>query len=359
MAVKRKKKTVKNPGTAGKLLILGGLILLIIGGIKIYLGYREIYGPNVRIENGAKQAHLYIHSGADFGEVLSILCSKDLITDSSSFVWLAKKTGYAERIHPGHYIIENNMSNKALINLLKSGRQTPIKLRFQNIRTQNELAGVIAKQIEADSLSILRYLKDDALVSRFGLNHDNSLALFIPNTYEFYWNTETSSFIERMFRENKKFWNDDRMVKAEELGLSPVEVYILASIVDEECLYKAEEPIIAGVYMNRLHKGMRLQADPTVRFAVGDFTITRILKKHLDIDSPYNTYKYAGLPPGPIYLPSISAIDAVLSNQKNDYLYFCAKEDLSGHHNFSKNIEQHLHYARLYQRALNKRNIMN
>lgn len=341
-----------------KWLLLAGLLVLIVLGIRIYVGYRSIYGPNVRLEKDKKQVHLYIPSGAGFDKVLSLLVSQHIISDSSSFLWLAKKSGYVNKVHAGHYLVKNNMSNRELINMLKAGRQTPVNVRFQNIRTRYQLAGILSHQLEADSLSILRFLNDNSLMARFGFTSENALALFIPNTYEFYWNTETPELMERMFREYKKFWNDDRLGEAKALGLTPSKAYILASIVDEECLIRTEEPVVARVYLNRLKKGMRLQADPTVKFAWGDFTITRILKKHLDIDSPYNTYKYYGLPPGPIYIPSISAIDAVLKPDQNDYLYFCAKEDFSGYHYFAKTMEQHLANARLYQRALNKRKIM-
>jgi UPF0755 protein len=357
MSGTHKKNKTRKTGRFGQWLLLAGVLLILVAAVRIYIAYKDIYSPNVLLQKEKKQAHLYIPTGAGFDAVLSQLISEDVITDSASFVWLAKKSGYINKVHPGHYLVKDRMSNKELINMLKTGMQTPVRVRFQNIRTRNQLAGALGAQLEADSLTILQFLNDNALMARFGFTAENAMAMFVPNTYEFYWNTGTPALMERMYKEYQTFWNEEREQAARAISLTPVEVHILASIVDEECLVRKEEPVIASVYLNRLRKGMRLQADPTVRFALGDFTINRVLKKHLEIESPYNTYKYAGLPPGPIYLPSISAIDAVLHPEKNDYLYFCAKDDLSGYHNFSKTMEQHLRYARLYQKALNKRGI--
>ncbi len=249
------------------------------------------------------------------------------------------------------------MSNTQLVNRLRSGEQAPVSLIFNSIRTKQQLAGRIGKQLEADSVALLKLLNDKAFVKKLGFTADNILCLFIPNTYEFFWNTGPEQFISRMAKEYKRFWNEDRTGKLEKIGLKQSEASILASIVEMESTKNDEKPIIAGVYINRLKKGIKLEADPTLIFALGDFTIQRVLNKDLQFDSPYNTYKYAGLPPGPISLPSIVSIDAVLSPVHHNYLFFCAKADLSGYHNFSATLQQHIRYAREYQAALNKMNI--
>jgi UPF0755 protein len=241
--------------------------------------------------------------------------------------------------------------------MLRSGRQEAVNLVFNNIRTNEQLAGKLGKQIEADSSSLIMFFNNPQLLADFNTSPEELRLLFIPNTYKIWWNTSPEKLMQRMKDEYEKFWNEEREAKANEAGLSRKEVSIIASIVEEETNKKDERPTVASVYVNRVRKGMLLQADPTVKYAVGDFTIKRVLNKHLTIDSPYNTYKYTGIPPGPICIPSISSIDAVLENKQTDYLYFCAKEDFSGYHNFAKNLEDHLANARIYQKALNKRKI--
>jgi UPF0755 protein len=250
------------------------------------------------------------------------------------------------------------MNNEDMLRMLIAGRQEPIKLTFNNIRTREQLAEKISSQIEASESDLRRILADEMFLSSLGYNKENVMSIFIPNTYEFYWNTSAEQFIQRMSREFTKFWSTEKKEKSAAIGLSPIEIIILASLVDEETDKADEEPRIAGVYINRLNKHILLQADPTVRYALGDFTISRILKKHLEIESPYNTYIHAGLPPGPISIPSIAAINAVLNYEKHSYLYFCASDDFSGYHHFSKTIEQHMQYARQYQNALNRHRIM-
>jgi UPF0755 protein len=241
--------------------------------------------------------------------------------------------------------------------MLKLGLQKPLKLTFNNIRTPQQLAGRISQQIEADSLSILALLTSDHVASSYGFDKTTIIAMCVPNTYEFYWNTNAKGFLDKMQKEYERFWNDERKSKAFKLGLTKVEISTLASIVEEETRFNIEKPKVAGVYINRLNKGIPLQADPTVKFAVGDFALRRILTKHLEIDSPYNTYKFRGLPPGPIRCPSISSIDAVLNAEKHSYLYFCAKADFSGYHDFAKTLTEHNRNAEAYRRALNKERI--
>ena len=249
------------------------------------------------------------------------------------------------------------MSNRDLINMIKSGNQDAVKLKIHNLRKKENFAAYLAQNLEVDSLSFISAMDSTALITKYGFNQDNFYAMFIPNTYEVNWNTQPVDFIERMHKEYDKFWTAERKQKAASLNLSPIQVHILASIVDAEALYDKEMPIIAGLYLNRLNKGILLQADPTVIFANDDFTVKRVTGKLLQVQSLYNTYKYAGLPPGPIMMPSINAIDAVLNRQQNDYIYMCAKEDFSGYHNFAATKEQHNINAKKYREALNQRNI--
>lgn len=216
---------------------------------------------------------------------------------------------------------------------------------------------MVAQKLETDSASVMKLLDSAAYVEKLGFDTNSVYAMFIPNSYEIYWNTSAEKFISRMNDEYQKFWNDDRKAKAKNIGLSPIQVSIMASIVDAEALHDKEMPAIAGLYMNRYNKGMRLEADPTVIYANNDFNIRRVLNKHLRKVSPYNTYLNKGLPPGPIAMPSIKAIDAVLDYSKHDYIYMCAKEDFSGYHAFASSLQQHLVNARKFQKALNERNI--
>jgi UPF0755 protein len=275
----------------------------------------------------------------------------------TSFEWVAQKKKFTLKIRPGRYRITDGMSNNELVNLLRSGKQEPVRLILQNVRTPEELAGKVAAQIESDSLSILNLMRDPGYLSEFGAGPATVFALFIPNTYEFLWNTTADQFIRRMYKERQKFWNDERLTLMSLEGLTIPGVITLSSIIEKETAKNAEKQVIAGVYMNRLRKGWPLQADPTLIFAWNDYTIKRVLNKHKEIDSPYNTYKHTGLPPGPICLPSVSSIDAVLNYEKHDYLYFCAKEDLSGYHNFAVTLAEHNRNAERYQAALKRLNI--
>ncbi|NQY08331.1 MAG: endolytic transglycosylase MltG [Flavobacteriales bacterium] len=332
------------------------LLIMLCGTAMAYELYSMIYAPRVSL--GDKDTdYLYIPSNSSFEDVIKLLYQRELISDQTSFKYLASWKNYKE-VHSGKYMIKKGMSHNDLVNLLRSGVQEPIKVIINNIRTVEELAGKVAKQLEADSTSIVSLLKDAKYLNKINVKKIEVLALFIPNTYQIYWDTSAKEFIERMQGEHKCFWTSDRTDKAEKAGLTKVEVAVLASIVQKETSKKDEKPRVAGVYMNRLDKGMKLQADPTLIYALGDFLIKRVLNKHKLIDSPYNTYMYAGLPPGPICLSEISSIDAVLNYESHSYIYFCAKEDFSGYHNFAKTYAQHLLNARRYQRELNKRKIL-
>jgi UPF0755 protein len=332
------------------------LIVFGIGALWVYQIYKDIYKPNVVIKEG-KETYLYIPTGSQYTDVLKSLHENRYVKDTASFSWLAKRMGYTTRVKPGRYLIEYNMHNRELISMLRSGVQKPVKVVFHNIRTTNQLAGVIAKQIEADSVSLVRILNTQSRAENYGFSKETFIAMFIPNTYELYWNTSAEDFCDRMLKEYKKFWNSSRREKAGKIDYSPVEITTIASIVEEETQYNPEKPVIAGVYINRLKKGMALQADPTVKFAVGDFSIKRVLNKHTEYQSPYNTYRQPGLPPGPICIPSISSINAVLNYQRHEYLYFCAKDDFSGAHAFAKTLQQHNINADAYRKALNRNRI--
>jgi len=279
------------------------------------------------------------------------------LNDVGSFSEAAAKMDLDQRLKPGRYKLAKGMNNRSLINLIKAGNQDPVKLKFHNIRKKEEFAAYLSKSLESDSLAFIKVLDSAALVEKYGFTVDNSYTMFIPNTYEMYWNTTPLEFFDRMQKEYTKFWTAERKQKAAALNLSPQQVTILASIVDGEALYDKEMPSIAGLYLNRLNKGILLQADPTVIFANGDFTVKRVTGPLLRVESKYNTYKYAGLPPGPIMMPSINAIDAVLNHEHNNYIYMCAKADFSGYHAFAETKAQHEINAKAYRAALDKRNI--
>ncbi len=340
------------------IVIVFFLVLLLTVLVAAGSMYNRIWRSNVHLSAG-KEMDLYIPTGSGFEEVLQLLAEYDVLRDTSSFRWLAFQKNYPNHVHPGRYKIRDGLNNNQLIGLLRSGRQEPVQLVFNNIRTPQKLAGIVAAQIEADSVGILSIFHDSALLAEHQLTPETVYGVFIPNTYEIYWNTSPSEFLERMIREYRIFWNERRLALARNIGLSPMEVMTLASIVDEETLKTDEEARIAGLYMNRLKQGIRLQADPTVKFAAGDMGITRVLKKQLSLESPYNTYRHGGLPPGPIVIPSVSAIEAVLNYERHNYLYMCAREDFSGYHNFASTLSQHNKNARSYQNALNRRKIFN
>jgi UPF0755 protein len=352
------KKSPKRKSSFFLRIVFSILFLAILSGFFLFLNtYKKIYQSNVVLDP-SKPSYIFISTGSSLEDVVNTLYESNLIRERSSFEWLAEKKNYRNHVRPGRYRIQDGMSNNQLINMLRSGKQEPVRLTFHNLRTLAQLAGIAGSQLEADSLQIMKLLKDPSYLKEFGYTPQSVPALFVPDTYEFFWNTSASGFIERMKKEHDRFWNRSRQTLLEKTGLTRAEVSILASIVEEETNKKDEYPVIAGVYMNRLRRGMRLQADPTVKFANNDFSMKRVLKKHLEKDSPYNTYKYAGLPPGPIRLPSRAAIDGVLNYQTHQYLFFCAKDDFSGYHAFAKTLQEHNRNARRYQQALNKRRIL-
>ena len=358
MSARKVSKAKKKTGsTFGKKVLWAFLGLIIIGAISAgWVAYKSIFYSNVYLGE-QNYRFFYVHTGDDFEDVLQNLKKEGVLREESTFKWLAIQKGYPDKIRPGRYRISAGMSNNKLVNMLRAGLQEPVRLVITQARTLPELSGRIGALLECDSLSILNQLQDDQFLKAYGLNRKNALAFFIPDTYEFYWNTSSEELLKKMGDYFQKFWTAERLSKAAALKLNAGEVATLATIVQQESNYKPERPTIAGVYLNRLRKGMRLQADPTVVYAVGDFTIRRVLKEHLSYDSPYNTYLYAGLPPGPIALPSKEAIDAVLNAEKHPYLYFCAKSDFSGKHAFAANLTEHDRNASKFRKALNARKI--
>ncbi len=341
-----------------RLSMFGIFAALLIALYILFRIYKTLFLPAVDIHSSTDKI-LFIKTGSEYAQVISELNKLQILSDAKGFEWLAKKKNYAANIHPGRYRIEKNMTNNQLLNMLRSGTQEPMMVTFNNIRSLADLAGVIDRQLEPDSLEFLAALRDTAIISRYGFTSESFPAMFIPDSYEFYWNTTPKKFIEKMSAGYISFWSKGRYAKAVEMGFTPIEISTLASVVDQETLSDSENPRIAGVFVNRIKAKIPLQSDPTIIFALRDFTMRRVLTKHKSIESPYNTYLHRGLPPGPISIPSVSAIDGVLNYEKHSYLYFCAKDDFSGYHNFAKTLAQHNENARSYQKALNRRKIYN
>lgn len=326
------------------------LLLSILGISFSFYGFQMVYTPNLQV--GKENRILIIPEGANFKDLQKELHEGNYVQDLVSFSFLAKLMGYAEHIKPGRYIIEKDMNNIQAIRLLRSGKQDPVKVTFNNVRLISDLSEKITRNLEMSPAEFEAALVKFAMNNSDGFTKDNVMAMFIPNTYEMFYNVSPDGLITKMNAEYKKFWSEERLADAKKIGFTPLEVSVLASIVQAESIRPDEAPVIAGLYINRLRKGIPLQADPTLVFAVGDFSLKRVLNEHKAIDSPYNTYKYQGLPPGPINLPEIRSLDAVLNYSPSDYLYMCAKEDFSGRHNFTSDYQQHMNNAIRYQRAL-------
>jgi len=343
----------KKSSSVKKYIIAFVAVIIIALGLTGLFYYLKYFGANVT----DKQEYLYIHTGANYQDVYKTIKEEGIVKDTTSFNWAAQNMKYTTRVKPGRYHLVSGMSNRRLINMLASGTQEPVTLNFHNLRLKEEFAGFVSKKIEPDSTSIIRLLDSADFLKQYGFTPDNVYAMFIPNTYQVYWNNTPEKFFKRMYANYEKFWTPERKQKAESIGLSPIQVSVLASITDAEALHDDEMPTIAGLYLNRLKKGMKLESDPTVIFAKQDFTIKRVLNKYLSFDSPYNTYLHTGLPPGPIMMPSVNALNAVLDYKKTDYIYMCAKADFSGYHAFATNVADHLVNAHKFQQALNERNI--
>lgn len=312
--------------------------------------------PNYQVDE-KKGFALLIPKGATFQTVWDSLNAHKIVRDELSFKFLAKLLKFHENVHEGRYMITAEMGNYELLKKLRSGRQDAIRLTFNNIRLKKDLVHKIGNRFQFDSLTFSNMLNDSAVARKYGFTSETIMCMFLPNTYEIYWTVTPNEFFDTMHGWYQKFWTEDRKQKAAAIGLTPIQAQIMASIVEAETKKPDEKPRVAGVYMNRLNAKMPLQADPTVVFAHQDFTIKRVNSTLTSIKSPYNTYKVIGLPPGPINLPDLKSIDAVLNYEHHKYMYFCAKEDFSGYHNFAESFEDHLNNARIYQDALNKLNI--
>ena len=332
-----------------------GFVLLLIGAIAGYMGYKWIFEPNTNI---SEPYELYIKSQTTYEELQNQLITDSVLVNSWSFTQVSKLMKYGpDQIPSGRYIIQPDWSNKQIISALRAGRQSPIKLTISTARTVEDIAGVVAKKIEPDSTEIMALFKDASLIEEYGFTSETIISMIIPDTYEMYWNTDAKGFFSKMKDEYDKYWikYTDQL---ESLDMTKSEIATLASIVQKESNTKSEKPTIAGVYLNRLEQGIKLQADPTVVFGIGDFTIRRVLNRHLAQDTPYNTYLHEGLPPGPICMPSKSSIEAVLNAEKHDYLFFCAKPGYNAGHAFATSNQQHERNAAVYRKWLNQERIL-
>lgn len=316
--------------------------------------YYYFFSKQFRI---TQTTYIYIDRDDNIDSVYAKVIEAGQPKSMYGFKYLAEKDDYANRIRTGRYAIKPGDNMRYVFRRLSMGYQSPINLTVASVRTVGRLARAVSRQLMIDSLDIAQVMADSAYLTKMGYTEETLPALFIPNTYEVYWDMSAEAFMQRMKKEHAAYWNDKRLKQAKDIGLTPEEVATLASIVEEETANNAEKPMVAGLYINRLHKGMLLQADPTVKFGLQEFGLKRILFKHLEVDSPYNTYKNAGLPPGPIRIPSIQGLESVLNYAKHNYIYMCAKEDFSGTHNFAATLAQHQANARRYQQALNKRKI--
>ena len=329
-------------------------VLLVVVGLIGYSYYQTIFGEIVE-----KDGAIYIRKNDNVGDIKKNLI--EFIGDENKFFWLAEKKKFSKP-KAGKYVLTKGMSLNDVINLLRSGNQTPIKLSFNNQDTLEKFSGRIAEQIEADSIEILNAFKETLFLEENKLTDSSVLGILIPNTYEFYWNTSAEEFRNRMFKEYHRFWNKDRLAKASALKMTPSEVMTLASIVQKETAKTIERPVVAGLYLNRIKKGIPLQADPTIIYILKqkngqDFIVKRVLYKDLEIKSPYNTYLNRGIPPSLIAMPDISSIDAVLNYQKHNYLYMCVNVDKLGYHAFASTLKQHNRNAKKYQHWLNRQGI--
>jgi UPF0755 protein len=342
-----KKKTSK----VRYFVALAGLLFVCFS----YYPYQSFYTPNVQVQKG--DFILYIPTGANFNTVKDSLEKNDVLHNVLSFAFVAKFMGYQEKVKPGRYLLQKNSSNLTAIRKLRSGQQEPMNFTFNNIRQKKDLAEKLGEKMELPAAEFLKVLNDPKIVGEYGFDTNTVFSMFIPNTYKVFWTMKPEEFMKKMNREYKKFWNEERLAKAKAAGLTPLQVSTIASIVEAETNKDSEKPRIAGVYINRLKTDMPLQADPTVKFALQDFTIKRVTQDHTKFDSPYNTYKYTGLPPGPINMPSTVSLDAVLNYEKHKFIYFCASPNEIGYHDFAENYRDHINNANRYRKYLDKQKI--
>ena len=324
-----------------KIIAITSVIVVIVGSVYAYFTYQEIFSVNTKFSEG--EVAVYVPTGADFNKVKELVAP--YVDNMERFEMVAEKKEYPKYVKAGKFILTKGMNSNDLINAMR--QPVTVNLSFNNQETLQRAVGRIAQQIEPDSLQLLEAFTDKAFLEENGFNEDNVLSIFIPNTYEFFWNTTSTKVRDKLIKEYRKFWTPERLAKAEAQGLTPLQVSALAAIVHKETVKNDERPRVAGVYLNRFHKGIKLEADPTVIYSIkkesGDFdqVIKRVFFKDLLTDSPYNTYKYGGLPPGPIAMPDVTAIDAVLNPEKHNYIYFCASVTNFGYHEFAVTAAQH------------------
>ncbi len=332
-----------------KKTILVVLLLIILAAGTIAW---KILGPATNFDG--KNYYLLIKTGSTYEDVVATLEKDKVLNSLTFFSWVAHRVDYPQKVKAGKYNIKSGMSLLNIVRMLKNGQQEPVNLVITKLRTKEDLASLTGRKFECDSLAFIRYLNNADSLKQFGLDTSTVMTAVFPNTYTYFWNTTPFRIFSKMRAEHDAFWTSERMQLAKEHGLNQQTAYILASIVEEETVKKDDKGKIASVYLNRISNGMRLGADPTVKFALRDFGLKRIYQKHLQVESPYNTYKVAGLPPGPICTPSQETIDAVLNAPTTTYLYFVAKADFSGYSNFSSTLEEHSKFAKEYQQALDK-----
>ncbi|KUG06800.1 endolytic transglycosylase MltG [Solirubrum puertoriconensis] len=328
------------------------VVLLIAGGIGLYGAWRVLWRPNVE-PSPFGPAYLYIRTGGTYQDVLDSLERHELLLEPATFAWLAEHKGYPAQVRPGRYLLESNLGNAALLEKLMQGQQDTVEFVLDAFKYKPQLARQMQRQLEADSTQLRRLLNQQATLQRqYRVDTTTVLTLFIPGRYRFVWNTSAQQFLDSMAAHHRRFWSAERQRRADSLRLSPTQVHVLASIVQRETAKPEDKPVIAGVYLNRLRRGMRLQADPTLLWAIGNFGVKRVLNKDKLVDSPYNTYKQKGLPPGPITSANRQSLDAVLKPAQHDYLFFCARAGGSGYSDFAASYAEHKKNARKYQRWL-------
>ncbi len=340
-----------------KKIIRWSLLLFLLGLLAgSGIGYWLFFKANVDT-HGSNAEYLYVPTGTDFEGLVTILSSKKQLASAQSFRWAAQIKKFT-KVKSGRYRLFAGMNNNFLINKLRAGIQEPVVVNLNAIHTKEQLAGRLGRKLELDSTVVMAWLNNAENFKKWGFSSRNIMAMFMPQSYELLWTISLPELMEKLHADYSGYWTDERRAKAKEIGLTPVEVITLASIVEcEQSRFDDEKPTIAGLYLNRLHDGIPLQSDPTLVYATGNFAVNRVLNADKQVSSPYNTYKNNGLPPGPIILPEKSSVESVLHYLPNDYYYMCAKEDLSGRHHFSANLDQHNRFAKKYREALDKHNI--
>lgn len=333
-----------------KKILLGLAALLVV--TSVFIAWKFL-GPTVR---APEKKYFYIHTGTRYEKVIQDLVDQDIIPGPTWFGWTAGMLGYSA-VKPGRYEIKNGTSLLKLVRMLKNGQQSPVNFVITKIRTKEVLASRIGASFECDSIQMMQFLNSRDSLIKYDLDSSTVMAAAMPFTYTIRWNSTAGNIFEQFYTAYKTFWTAQRKQKADSLGITPMQAIIVASIIDEETNSKADKPNVASVYLNRIRKGMPLQADPTLKFALKNFGLKRLLNVHKDVQSPYNTYINRGLPPGPICTPQIETIDAVLDSPRTEYLYFVASSSFDGSHIFTTNYADHMKFARLYQHELNKRNI--